>query len=125
MIKYILWFTLAFTLNPTYTHAAGQSYNFQYLNGVMGVNQAVTMSAWNGFSLPKYYSMSVSGTAATFQVNLEGSLDSRAWTTIAITNSALGMISNTSPIPAIYFRMRATAIASNGGNITGTAVGVF
>lgn len=104
-----------------------QSHNFQYLTGVLTPVQyttAVTVNAFNAVNLPKWYSMSVTGTATPFQVRLEGSLDKCNWSTIAITSSGVGVVSNINPAPMLYFRMRASNIQA-GSQITATAVGAW
>lgn len=103
-----------------------QSHNFQYMTGVLTSANRSTQSAnaWNALNPPKWYTMNVTTTASGFSVTLEGSLDNANWSPIAVTNSALGNISNTVPLPYLYFRMRAGAIAA-GTSITPTAIGVW
>ncbi len=104
-----------------------QSHSFQYLTGVLTTSQMAispTAGTWNAVAPPKYFSMAVTTTASGFQVRLEGSLDNSNWSTIAVTNSAIGMIPNVVPIPSLYFRIRAATIAAN-TSVTATAIGVW
>lgn len=105
-----------------------QSSNFQYLSYPLvggSVTSSPTMGAFNALSPPKYFSLSVTNTSASaFQVVLEGSVNNVSWRQIAVTNSALGAVSNTVPMPSLYLRLRATTL-SNNVTITPTALGVW
>lgn len=103
------------------------NHSFQYLTGVLTASSPTTVPsapAWNAMAPPKQYSMSAATTATGWQVELEGSLDNSNWSRIAITTSATGMVSNVNPIPALYFRMRASTISAN-TSVTATAIGVW
>lgn len=104
------------------------SRNFIYLNGVLTDNWAVTATAngFNALGAPKWYSMGITRTVlgTPTQVRLEGSLDNVNWSTIAVTSSVLGFVSNTEPHPAIYMRLRANGIANN-VYVTATAIGTW
>lgn len=102
-----------------------QSRSFQYLAAEMTAvsPSPVTVSCWNAAVPPKYFTLSVTTQATGWVALLEGSLDNAKWTTLAVTNSAVGSVSNSVPFPALYLRTRANVIGST-STITGTAIGV-
>lgn len=107
--------------SPGYSNRA-----FQYLTSVLTSSSSVsgTTQAWNAVTLPRFYSLSVSGNTSGFQVYLEGSLDGNNWSVISATTTVSGMTSNINPVPAIYLRLRAQNIPAN-TQITATSVGVW
>jgi len=121
---------LAFAIKNSDAQQLSPGFNsrsFQYLNGVLSPAQPTTTAVANAFNaegLPKWYSVSITGTATPVQVVLERSLDNSNWSTVVITNSYVGVASNTLPAPALYFRMRATGIPVN-SQVTATAVGTW
>jgi hypothetical protein len=74
-------------------------------------------------SPPQFYTLGVTTTATGFVVRLQGSLDNVNWADVAITDTGVGNISNTSPRPMLYLRLRATTIAANTA-VTATAIAV-
>lgn len=134
MRKINYWFSIATLLISGMAHAqsvpatvAGvANRNFQYLTGVLTATYPTTLPsapAWNAEAPPKWYTISVTTTAAGFSVALEGSLDNVNWTNIA-TATGFSQVSNTVPLPSIYFRMRQTSLGSNTA-VTATAIGVW
>lgn len=128
MKKYLALFLMLGTAAQAQTLPLGfQSHNFQYLTAVLNSSQresSVTANAFNAQSPPKWFSMSVTTAATGWLVALDGSLDNRNWSTIAITSSALGVISNKDPVPSLFFRFRAMTALTN-ISVTPTAIGVW
>lgn len=130
MKKLLLCFCVL--LNTAYAQTPNvsgqQSSNFQYLSYPLvggSVTSSPIMGAFNAMNPPKWFSLAVTHTAGSaIQVVLEGSLNGTGWRQIAVTSSALGMVSNTVPMPSIYMRLRATTL-SNNVTITPTALGVW
>lgn len=106
------------------------SRSFTYLNSTLtsaSPTSSIIANAVNAQGIPKFYSMSVVGTASPFQVKLEGSLDANGlsgWTQIGSTTSATGIYSTTTASPMLYLRLRANVIPAN-ATLTATAVGTW
>lgn len=106
------------------------SHSFTYLNSALtsaNPTSSIIANAVNAEGIPKYFSMSVVGTASPFQVKLEGSLDAAGlsgWTQLGSTTSATGVFSTVAPEPMLYLRLRANVIPAN-ATLTATAVGTW
>lgn len=132
MKKYFLFIflVLTFIYKPGSSFASGNTSNYMFLKKNMtGGSTDLTsdvVSTFNSVAPFKYYTLAVSNTASgtTFDVRLEGSLDKVVWTTVLITNSSSGTISNMTPMPFMYLRVRANSLTT-AKDITASAVGVM
>ncbi len=113
---------------PTYAQTPGgqfQQHSFQYTTAVLAnSNVGKTVNAFSATTLPRWYTLSITGTATPVSVFLDGSLDQSNWSPILITTSYTGNVSNSVPYPFIYFRVRAASVTAN-NFVTATAVGVW
>lgn len=125
LTNFILFTTVLATQANAQTSPGYQSRNFQYLTDVLtsGDNLSPVTKAWNAAYPPKYYTVSVTTTASNWLVKLQGSLDNSNWQDVAVTSSALGTVTNSAPLPMLYFRLNATTIAA-GTSVTATAIAV-
>lgn len=131
MKNILSWVSVGMFLFFQNAHAqnAGARFNtnkYLYLNGVLSSSNPVSSvaPAWNSDRLPKWYSLDVTATAASFNVLLEGSLDQQSWVTIATAISSGVIVSNINPVPVLYLRMRETSISGN-EMVTATAIGTW
>jgi hypothetical protein len=116
-------------------NAQTNSRNWVNINQAMVGGTASSMtsspfSAFNSVSPFKYYSLAVgiNGVTTTpWTVNLDGSNDGAAWTTLLTNTSALspsgGVVFQSNAEPVLYLRVSSPRLGT-GNQITATAVGV-
>jgi hypothetical protein len=100
------------------------------IGGTASSMTSSAFSAFNSVSPFKYYSLAVGlngVTTSAWTVNLDGSNDGAAWTTLLTNTSVLspsgGVVFQSNAQPVLYLRVSSTRLGT-GNQITATAVGV-